>query len=76
MSERPTPDLTTRSLVPIPPVIDHAEVAELAEAGKDLRQMARDIAAGDASPTTLRRRLARNRKKPGDPASDPDGATS
>ncbi len=69
-------DLTTRTLVPAVAAIDHDEIAELAEAGKDLSQMARDIAAGDASPTTLRRRLARNRKKPGDPASDPDGATS
>ena len=37
------------------------DAAELAEAQADLQQMARDIAAGDASPATLRRRLARKR---------------
>ena len=30
--------------------------------GKDLRRMARDIAASDASPTVLKRRMARLRK--------------
>ncbi len=37
------------------------DAAELAEAQADLRQMARDIAADDVSPTHLRRRLARKR---------------
>ena len=37
------------------------DAAELAEAQADLRQMARDIAAGDAGPSVLRRRLARKR---------------
>jgi cyanophycinase len=54
-------DLTTRTLVPIRPRVSDADAAELAEAQADLRQMARDIAAGDVSPATLRRRLARKR---------------
>ncbi len=57
-------DLTTRTLVPQTPRVDAAEAAEIAEAGNDLRRLARDIAAGDVSPTNLRRRLARTRKKP------------
>jgi cyanophycinase len=61
-------DLTTRRLVPADQVADPAEAAEMAEAGRDLRQMARDIAAGDASPSVLRRRLRRTRK-----SSDQDG---
>jgi cyanophycinase len=65
-------DLTTRTLVPPAAVPDPEEEAELVEAGRDLRQMARDIAAADASPTTLRRRLARARRKT--PAPDSDGA--
>jgi cyanophycinase len=69
-------DLTSRSLLPAPAVPDPAEQAELAEAGRDLRRMARDIAAGDVSPTTLRRRRARSRKKSPDPDSYPDGAPS
>jgi cyanophycinase len=56
-------DLTTRTLIAQQPAIDATEVAELAEAGHDLRQMARDIAAADASPSVLRRRLARKGKK-------------
>jgi cyanophycinase len=56
-------DLTTRTLVPPPHEVDDAEAAEIAEAGRDLRQLARDIAAGDVSPTNLRRRLARNRRR-------------
>jgi cyanophycinase len=55
-------DLTTRTLVPAAQVADPAEAAEMAEAGRDLRRMARDIAAGDVSPTTLRRRLARGHR--------------
>ena len=57
-------DLTTRTLVPPRPAVESTVAAELAEAGRDLRQQARDIAAGDASPATLRRRLARHRRKP------------
>ncbi len=54
-------DLTTRTLVPHQAEIQAEDAAELAEAGRDLREMARDIAAADATPETLRRRLARNR---------------
>ena len=60
-------DLTTRRLLPLEQVIDPLEELEIAEAGSDLRQMARDIAAADASPRALRRRLARTRiRKAGD----------
>ena len=38
---------------------DPAEADELAIANRDLRKMARDIAAGDVSPSVLRRRIAR-----------------
>jgi cyanophycinase len=55
-------DLTTRTLVPRPAAVDATEAAEIAEAGQDLRQLARDIAAADADPTTLKRRLARSRR--------------
>jgi cyanophycinase len=74
-------DLTTRTLVPLPQEVDDTEAAEIAEAGRDLRQLARDIAAGDVSPTNLRRRLARNRRRvtasptpEAPPASDGDRA--
>jgi cyanophycinase len=74
-------DLTTRTLVPLAHTVDDTEAAEIAEAGRDLRQLARDIAAGDVSPTTLRRRLARNRRRvtasptpEAPPASDGDSA--
>ena len=43
-------DLTTRSLIPQPVEVDAEDPAELAEAARDLRGMARDIAAADASP--------------------------
>lgn len=52
-------DLTSRTLVRQRPTIDEAEAEELAVANQDLRRLARDIAAGDVSPTVLRRRLAR-----------------
>jgi cyanophycinase len=54
-------DLTTRELRPLPVRVSAEDAAELAEAQADLQQMARDIAAGDRSPATLRRRLARKR---------------
>ena len=72
-------DLTTRRLLPFTSQIDPLEAAELTEAGRDLRQMARDIAAGDASPQRLRRRLAgRTRRPPAahSAATHSDGATS
>jgi cyanophycinase len=67
-------DLTDRVLVPQPSQVSAQDAAELAEAQADLRLMARDIAAGDVSPTHLRRRLARKRGsgKTG-PASTPQG---
>ncbi len=49
-------------LVPQRQAVDPEDAAELAEAQLDLRRIARDIAASDASPTTLRRRQARVRK--------------
>jgi cyanophycinase len=52
-------NLTTRSLVPAAAVVDESEAHEIAEAGRDLRRLARDIAAGDVSPSVLRRRRAR-----------------
>lgn len=63
-------DLTERTLVPRDPGIDPADAAEIAEAQHDMRQMARDIAASDVSPSTLRRRLARSRRKKSDPNQD------
>lgn len=56
-------DLTTRTLVPQPATVDPEDALELAEAQHDLKQLARDIAAADASPAALRRRLARTRSK-------------
>jgi cyanophycinase len=55
-------DLSTRTLLPFEARVDPLEAAEIEEAGHDLRQMARDIAAADASPSVLRRRLRRTRK--------------
>ena len=52
-------DLTDRSLVRQDPVVDPSEAEELAVAGRDLKRLARDIAAGDVSPTAYRRRRAR-----------------
>jgi cyanophycinase len=52
-------DLTSRTLVRREPAVDEAEAEELAVANQDLKRLARDIAAGDVSPTVLRRRLAR-----------------
>jgi cyanophycinase len=55
-------DLATRTLVATTPEVDPSEADELALANRDLRKMARDIAAGDVSPTVLRRRIARRSK--------------
>jgi cyanophycinase len=52
-------DLTARALIPSTPSTDPAEADELALANRNLRKMARDIAAGDISPSVLRRRIAR-----------------
>ena len=56
-------DLTTRTLIPQPDAVDADDLAEIAEASRDLRGMARDIAAADASPGALRRRLARSKRR-------------
>jgi cyanophycinase len=58
-------DLTHRALVRHASVVDPDEADELALANRDLRKMARDIAAGDVSPTTLRRRIARRSRGAG-----------
>ncbi|MDQ6686715.1 MAG: cyanophycinase [Actinomycetota bacterium] len=55
-------DLTRRTLIPVDSVVDPEEADELAMASRDLRKLARDIAAGDISPTQLRRRVARRAK--------------
>ena len=52
-------DLTHKALVEREPTVDPEEAEELAVAGRDLRRLARDIAAGDVSPSTLKRRRAR-----------------
>ena len=54
-------DLGSRTLVAAKPVTDPADADELATANRDLRKMARDIAAGDVSPSVLRRRISRRR---------------
>jgi cyanophycinase len=59
-------DLGDRTLVPPVPVVDPSEAEELAVAGRDLKRLARDIAAGDVSPTVLRRRRARQVPTEGD----------
>jgi len=53
-------DLVARVLVPQNSIAE-AEAASIAAAGRDLHKLARDIAAADASPSVLRRRLARSR---------------
>jgi cyanophycinase len=50
-------NLSTRTLVPQEPVVDAEDADEVAEATRDLRQMVRDIAAADATPAAIRRRL-------------------
>jgi cyanophycinase len=60
-------NLTTRTLLPAESTVDAGEEEELAVAGRSLRRLARDIAAGDVSPTVLRRRLRKAR-----PPSAPD----
>lgn len=52
-------DLTDRVLVTEPARHDPAEAAELAEVNRDLRRLARDIAADDVGPSEYRRRQAR-----------------
>jgi cyanophycinase len=57
-------NLTTRALLPVAEAVDPSEVEELAVAGRGLTRLARDIAAGDVSPTVLRRRKARRPTAP------------
>ncbi len=52
-------NMTTRTLIPTDQPVDPAAADELASANRDLRKMARDIAAADISPSVLRRRVAR-----------------
>jgi cyanophycinase len=52
-------DLTTKTLLREGLVVDPGEAEELAVAGRDLKRLARDIAAGDVSPSVLKRRRAR-----------------
>jgi cyanophycinase len=59
LPEGSTFNMTTRTLVPSGREVDPVEADELAIANRDLRKMARDIAAGDVSPSVLRRRIAR-----------------
>lgn len=56
-------DLTARVLLDGPLRRDHEALAERVDAQHDLQQVARDVAAADASPTVLRRRLARTRRR-------------
>ncbi len=52
-------DLTARVLLPAATSIVPDEAVELVTASRDLRKMARDIAAGDIGPAVLRRRIVR-----------------
>ncbi len=71
-------DLTARTLVAQSAEVTPEDAAEIAEAERDLRQMARDIAAADASPSALRRRLDRSRRKRAhdQPVETQDGVSS
>jgi len=64
-------NLTTRELEPQEPTLQPEDVDELAEASRDLRQLVRDIAAADATPAAIRRRLKLRRSpSPQPPAPD------
>jgi cyanophycinase len=68
-------NLSTRELVPQEPVVDPEDADEVAEATRDLRQMVRDIAAADATPAAIRRRLKLRRgstPQPPDPTQGDD----
>jgi cyanophycinase len=56
-------DLTTRTLVDTGASTSEEEAEDLAVAGRDLSRLARDIAAGDVSPTVLRKRRRRRSTK-------------
>jgi cyanophycinase len=67
-------DLASRTLLPFDVEVDPLEAAEIEEAGHDLRQMARDIAAADVSPGVLRRRLRRGLRSNRRADTEQDGA--
>jgi cyanophycinase len=67
-------DLTDRTLVTEPARHDPEEAAELAEVNRDLRRLARDIAADDVGPAEYRRRQARRHPRTEPPHQD--GATA
>jgi cyanophycinase len=67
-------DLAARELLPQEPRVDPLEAKEIEEAGHDLQRMASDIAAADASPGTLRRRLLRMRRNAAHTETDGDQA--
>jgi cyanophycinase len=56
-------NLSRRQLLSQPRLVDPEDAAEIAAAQHDMRQMARDIAAADASPQALRRRLTRKKAR-------------
>ena len=68
-------NLSARALLPQKQTVDPEDAVELAEASRDLRQLARDIAAADATPAAIRRRLKlrRTSRTPADP--DPTDPT-
>lgn len=72
LPEGSTFNLSTRRLVPAAQEVDDQEAAELVEAGRDLRKLARDIAAGDVSPTALRRRKSRSKRTTTKPHDEPE----
>ena len=59
---RSTPSVRQAALLALADALD-AHSDELVEAQRDMRRLARDIAASDVSPTNLRRRQARTRKQ-------------
>ena len=69
-------DLAGRRLLPQEGTAAPEVAAELAEANRDLRRLTRDIAAGDVSPSYLRRTLRRRRHEhPGEPRPPHEGST-
>jgi cyanophycinase len=68
-------NLATRALVPQEQLVDPEEAVELAETSRHLRQLARDIAAADAAPSAIRRRLKLRRTQSTPSDATPSGAT-
>jgi cyanophycinase len=69
-------NLSRRVLVPQEPVIDPEDADDVAEATRDLRQLVRDIAAADATPAAIRRRLALRRSRTQTESTTTDGESS